>query len=83
MLNLRGWTLENLIRHKKTHETQDEIEIKTYDCEICDKSFVRKDALLRHKKTAHEVSNDKFTCNECGKQFTRPSHLNRHIKYCI
>ena len=57
---------------KKRHEK--------HGCEICGKSFERKDNLKRHSKT-HASPNSKrsFPCNQCGEKFQRSDTLRKHV----
>lgn len=53
-------------------------EVKKETCDICNKSFSRKDALRRHKETVH--SNQFFVCPICNQTISRKDLLDRHIK---
>lgn len=53
-------------------------EVKKETCDICNKSFSRKDALRRHKETVH--SNKFFVCPICNQTISRKDLLDRHIK---
>ena len=48
-------------------------------CEICKKSFTRKQNVEKHVKTVHENMKD-FECNPCEKRFSLKNHLETHFK---
>ena len=57
------------------------IEKKQYACDVCEKSFIKKDILNKHKKR-HDPKR-KFSCDKCALRFLSQSHLNDHNeKYC-
>ncbi|XP_075168097.1 transcription factor grauzone-like [Haematobia irritans] len=71
--------------HMKLHEE------KKFCCDICDKKFVQKSKLERHKLTHLPQQEKKFPCKECGKffgneyvltQHQRVVHLNIYAKVC-
>ncbi|XP_013116977.1 transcription factor grauzone [Stomoxys calcitrans] len=71
--------------HMKLHEE------KKFCCDVCDKKFVQKSKLERHKLTHLPQQEKKFPCNECGKffgneyvltQHQRVVHLNIYAKVC-
>ena len=74
---------KSLCRHVKNvhHQT-------SYDCELCNIGFTRKDALKRHKVVAHPASEDQddgitkesYKCNLCSSLFSRQDNLTRHLK---
>lgn len=47
-------------------------------CDMCWKSFSRRQEMLRHKRT--HTSNSKFKCSKCRQDFTRVANLNRHLR---
>ena len=49
-----------------------------FTCDICKKSYNRKDALVRHIKSVHDGI--KSVCLICDKSFTLKNALSRHIK---
>lgn len=59
-------------------------------CQLCNKSFSKKDHLARHIKSLHAgmtsptfeqfaATDQSFNCNLCGKRFSRPEFLRRHL----
>lgn len=59
-------------------------------CQLCNKSFSKKDHLTRHMNNLHAGVNQaapfehfpvdqSFNCNLCGKRFSRPEFLRRHL----
>ncbi|KAL7286938.1 hypothetical protein TKK_0018880 [Trichogramma kaykai] len=62
----------------QTHKTRTSLEkhpkkilgrIKTHECNICHKSFARKDTCTTHISTVHTF-NKSFECDSCHKSFT-------------
>ena len=51
---------------------------KTHACEICGRSFGRRDSLLRHARTACNKQKKTYTCEICARSFSSLAHLNRH-----
>jgi uncharacterized C2H2 Zn-finger protein len=47
-------------------------------CEICGKSFSRKDGLYRHMRSIHSEPKS-YDCPQCDLSFSRKDTLNRHI----
>ncbi|XP_008471282.1 zinc finger protein 184 isoform X1 [Diaphorina citri] len=47
-----------------------------YPCDMCSKSFRRKEHLFQHKKL--HTGERPFICGTCGKAFSRKEHLLRH-----
>ena len=50
---------------------------KTWDCDKCDKSYLRKEVLMDHVKGKHMQN---FNCQICSNTFSNSYSLNRHIK---
>lgn len=58
-------------------------------CQLCNKSFSKKDHLTRHMNNLHAGVNNttfehfspdqSYNCNLCGKRFSRPEFLRRHL----
>lgn len=58
-------------------------------CQLCNKSFSKKDHLTRHMNNLHAGLNNttfehftpeqSYNCNLCGKRFSRPEFLRRHL----
>lgn len=58
-------------------------------CQLCNKSFSKKDHLTRHMNNLHAGINNttfehftpeqSYNCNLCGKRFSRPEFLRRHL----
>ena len=51
---------------------------RNFKCPTCDKTFLKKDHLVRHESS--HSSERPFTCPQCPKLFKRESHLKRHIQ---
>ena len=54
------------------------VNIKSYDCESCGKSFSQAHNLTRHIHTIHENHKD-YKCESCGKSFSQAGNLKTHI----
>ena len=67
--------------HRKTHD-----EKKSYKCDQCDKSFIKKNRLLIHQRTNSEEKTFKyhhyffFKCDHCDESFLMKGHLVIHHK---
>jgi KRAB domain-containing zinc finger protein len=48
-------------------------------CELCEKTFLRKEYLMRHMMT-HVPNERKFECPDCHKKFNRKDNLRSHLK---
>ena len=53
---------------------------KPIDCEICHKTFKRREILKKHIARKHERLNN-FKCDFCEKTFNHSSNLKNHVKY--
>ena len=51
---------------------------RKYNCDICQKSFIRNNELVRHKRIHTNVK--PFTCEVCQKKFTQEGNLKWHEK---
>ena len=66
--------LENL----KGHINQEHDKVNSYDCDICNKVFLKKNYLAKHKRDDHENKiRVKQKCETCDKEFVG---LENHIK---
>ena len=52
---------------------------KTYDCDVCEKSFLQEGNMLRHKRLVHGGQKD-FKCEECPKVFKWKVDVYRHVR---
>ncbi|XP_053690975.1 zinc finger protein 595-like [Sabethes cyaneus] len=70
-------------RHKPTkpllQRLEEEGKEKTHVCQICNKSFLRRQHLDRHMGI-HIPEEKKFECAECHKAFNRKDNLRTHMK---
>lgn len=66
-----------LDRHKQKHNK------KTFQCEVCYRTYQRKDSLKLHQSYEHpELGTDRpFQCDICAKFFKKEEHLNCHKDY--
>ncbi|XP_076269599.1 uncharacterized protein LOC143202184 isoform X3 [Rhynchophorus ferrugineus] len=62
---------------KKKIKDEDE-EIGSYPCPICNEFYDRLSLLDKHAREAHPGLKV-HKCNICGKEFNRPNHLKRHM----
>ena len=51
-------------------------------CLQCEKTFSRKDVMLRHFKKAHPEPTKRFSCKECKKPFAYEMTLHLHEETC-
>ena len=63
----------HLAIHKRTH-TGD----KPYECDVCNKRFLRSDVLTVHKRT--HTGEKPYGCDVCNKRFSHSGSLARHKK---
>ena len=55
-------------------------DIKTYQCDVCSRTFVNKLQLGRHVSAAHGIGDvEAFKCDVCSKSFARKDTLQRHL----
>ena len=55
----------------------EEKENDNYKCDICNKTFIKKDYYKRHMLS----HNDAFTCHICSKKFFHGYHLKQHMDF--
>jgi hypothetical protein len=70
---------DNLKSHLKTHIPN---RNRPYECEKCDRGYLRRIDLVRHIETVH-LGVRKYFCQVCTKSFTRKEGLQIHSKRCI
>lgn len=63
----------DLNRHLNVHRG-----LRPFLCPECDKSFVCRSSLMRHRKLQHLVG-DIYKCHLCGKTFRAETDLKRHL----
>lgn len=92
----------DFINHQQEQQPQPQRKIISHDtsyvivdgkkrpvCQLCNKSFSKKDHLTRHMNNLHAGINNttfehfapeqSYNCNLCGKRFSRPEFLRRHL----
>ena len=52
-------------------------KLRPYVCTVCNKGFMRKDSLNKHRKVHTE--DNVYSCNECEKCFSSHEGLNKHM----
>ena len=73
----------NLILHGRTRHGSDEsramypVSSQTFDCDQCDRKFLRSNFLTNHKKT-HAPKKTVYACSECDDMFEQKEHLKEH-----
>ena len=67
--------MDNLRRHEQTHTNE-----KQYQCEKCDKSFIRNADLKRHEKQVHErrAAQREYKCTTCRDVFHNMAPFRAH-----
>ena len=50
-----------------------------YKCEMCDKSFTRKDYFQVHIRSVHEKAKP-YICEHCGSPFSQMGDMYRHVR---
>ena len=53
---------------------------KNFVCDLCEKSYVAKEGLVKHMKFTHsvDIGQHKIACEACGQMFTTVGNLKRH-----
>ena len=85
-LEMEGYVIkqegsENSIKIEDTGNTKKKVNrtnIKTFSCDICEKSFRLKYYLKDHMIT--HVEDKQFQCNSCDKKFKRLGDLKVHMR---
>ena len=71
-------TFGNKIRFERHYKEIHQI-IDMYQCELCPKSFERRESLMRHTKYVHTKGvKSSVVCDLCGKTFTTSTTLRKH-----
>ncbi|KAH7707266.1 zinc finger protein 84-like protein [Aphelenchoides avenae] len=70
------WTPQRnlLAAHLKTHTGE-----RNHKCDLCDKAFIERTALLKHVRAIHEKLKP-FKCEKCDYSASRNAHLTLHVK---
>ncbi|TPX60344.1 hypothetical protein SpCBS45565_g07538 [Spizellomyces sp. 'palustris'] len=66
--------LASLKSHARLHKAE-----RNHVCDVCQRAFVRRQDLKRHKAT-HNTDFKPYECTNCGTTFTRSDALHRHLK---
>ena len=65
--------------HMKTNAVEKTTVMKkSFSCEVCQRSYTRKSAFLRHTRT-HEAGEKRFACTICQHSTTRKADLKLHM----
>ena len=63
----------------KNQKQDDRIKEKNFTCDICDKSFTRKDSLHGHIQAVHNKEK-RFQCSICNHEFYLKHNMESHVK---
>ena len=83
-----GWAIKGEVRSLKTITTLDCVEsrrnslqlhFKMFECPMCERTFARKDNLLRHVRNQHATL---WTCVRCRATFNRQDNFSYHERTC-
>ncbi|CAG9761833.1 unnamed protein product [Ceutorhynchus assimilis] len=77
MEDLRGGTQPFVPKPKHTKPKVEEPSAKMHTCEVCSKTFKRREHLYQHVKL--HTGFRPYQCTDCKKTFVRKEHLLRHM----
>ena len=66
------------LNHKRACKRVQEQGDKTYECNLCFKTYLSQHGLSSHKTVFHEGLK-KFACSQCDKKYTDATPLRKHI----
>lgn len=66
----------------KLHLENSHKDLFTYQCDMCDKSYLRQSSLQTHRKINHLESGKKVKCGYCGRTVSHKIYLWTHMKFC-
>ena len=70
--------MKHVEEHKRRMHTKKERNKERLSCDLCDKTFGRKDALQMHRDNIHFKKT--FDCDKCGKSFGHKNSLKVHME---
>ena len=78
--------MQSLYAHYDTAhptETGNATDSKKFVCDLCEKTYVSKQALVNHMKFVHSADSDqhKHVCQVCEKSFSKGYSLVHHMKF--
>ena len=79
---MRGKPAKPTEPHNKSYRYQLWLKPPAFSCDVCSKTFTRRDNLRRHKKRHGEgfrVQSSSFKCRQCEKSFNHRDYL-KHLK---